>query len=92
MDATALNSTLILLSWSVPEYPNGVIQQYTLSITDMITPFTVSVSGATLSTEIGGLDPFTTYYVTVYGRTVEDGLESEAVNVTTDESGEGGGH
>ena len=75
--------------WLEPEFANGVIRNYIVSVTDedgITTNY--SVNGTEQFTRITGLDPFTLYSVAVHGVTVEAGEPSMSVDVRTDESSE----
>ena len=86
--ATAINSTAIRITWNEPETTNGVITGYgiTYSFSNDILIGNVTVNGTQRAVIIGGLDPFTTYNVSVFATTVVDGAAATD-SVQTDEAG-----
>ena len=90
LNVTVLGPTQIFVMWLEPEFPNGIIRNYTLSVTDLEAGITTnySVDGSEQSTVITGLDPYTLYSVTVRGITVVAGDPSLSVMERTDESSE----
>ena len=76
--------------WLEPEFANGIIRNYIVSVTDVEAGITTnySVDGSEQSTVIAGLDPYTLYSVTVRGVTVVAGDPSLSVMERTDESSE----
>lgn len=61
-------SSVILLSWSEPEYPNGQIVSYTIVHNETDINQTSVVYNST-QFSITGLIPFTFYKITVYAST-----------------------
>ena len=85
---TEIASTYILISWGPPEFPNGIIQSYTISISDRGGQHLSNVSTNDLSANVTGLTPFTHYNVAVFARTVEIGEASPTISFMTSEESE----
>ena len=87
LNVTVLSATEISVMWLEPEFTNGIIRNYIVSVIDengITTNYTVD--GSEQFTQIMGLDPYTLYCVLVRGVTVEAGNSSLSVVVRTDES------
>lgn len=73
ISATALTSTSIVVSWEppLPQYRNGPILAYNVTVTNAVTDSFVhsSIVPTTTTTTIGGLQPFTPYSFTLSART-----------------------
>lgn len=82
-----VNATTVLVEWSPPSQPNGMIQSYQLIQFDGTTT-TVLEQGLSTSTTIFNLTPFTIYQVTVTVFNTEGNVSSPAANITTGETGE----
>ena len=86
--AEAINSTAVRARWQEPMFPNGIIRQYIVNISDgSIVVARSTVPGSTLSTEVFDLMPYTLYSVVVYAVTVETGEPSDIETVRTSEAG-----
>ena len=84
----AINSTAVRASWQEPAFPNGIIRQYIVNISDGGTVVASSiVTGDIFSVDVSGLLPYTLYSVVVYAVTVETGEPSDSVTVRTLEAG-----
>ena len=69
-------------------FPNGIIRQYIVNISDgSIVVARSTIPGSILSTEVSDLEPYTLYSVVVYVVTVETGEPSTSVPVRTSEAG-----
>ena len=82
--AVALSSSKIEVMWLDPEYPNGVIIQYNVTLTDE-DDGSMTYSTTDLFVVIEGLTPFTMYSVEVYGITVEPGDQGNTIVVTPED-------
>ena len=58
---TAVSDSIISISWSPPEAPNGIINSYMLSVS----PGNILITTTTLSRNITSLQPYTLYTVSV---------------------------
>ena len=86
--AEPINSTAVRASWQEPMFPNGIIRQYIVNISDgSIVVARSTVAGDILSTEVFDLMPYTLYSVVVYVVTVETGEPSDIETVRTSEAG-----
>ena len=85
----ALNSTSFSLSWDPPppQHHNGVIREYRVNVTEIVTGQVRQFS--TLSTElvVTGLHPYFEYNCVVLAVTVDEGPHSPAIFVRTLEAG-----
>ncbi|CAI8005516.1 Receptor-type tyrosine-protein phosphatase F [Geodia barretti] len=82
----SLNSTAILIQWSPPHIPNGIILFYTIYINDSIT-FNI-IAAYQNSFMFGWLSPYQLLNVRLSASTkVGEGPLTESQSVTTDESG-----
>lgn len=90
--AVNTSSTSILVEWSPPSNPNGVIRGYQIIYAPVNDPLGNPLILQNLSSnmtqfEITELNFFTTYTISVKALTIVLGEASDAVNVTTDEDG-----
>ena len=86
--AEAINSTVVQASWEEPAFPNGIIRQYVVNISDGgIVEASSTVTGDIFSADVSGLRPYTLYSVVVYAVTMETGEPSDIVTVRTSEAG-----
>ena len=86
--AEPINSTAVRASWQEPMFPNGIIRQYIVNISDgSIVVARSTVAGDILSTAVSDLEPYTLYSVVVYAVTVETGEPSDIETVRTSEAG-----
>ena len=74
VNITVVNSTSLLVSWGVPEFPQGEIEFYQVEYSSPCSS-TVRMNTTDNSTEalLSGLSPFTEYAVRVRAFTVEFG-------------------
>ena len=79
----------LLVSWTAPESPNGVILNYTIYCNDSESVETTVASGSDRSAVVLNLTPYTYYdcYATA-NTTVGEGDSSSVKSAQTDESGE----
>ena len=86
--AEAINSTAVRATWQEPAFPNGIIRQYIVNISDRgIVEASSTLAGGVFSVDVSGLLPYTLYSVVVYAVTVETGEPSDSVTVRTLEAG-----
>ena len=87
--AASLTSTGFLLSWASPppEDHNGVIRNYTISLTELNTGNTLQLVSQTASQLFDSLQPYYNYSVQVAAVTVAPGPFSPALIITTLEDG-----
>ena len=85
VNVTVISSVAILVKWTEPAQPNGEISAYVISYgTSKDSLLSESrVTGNTFERTIDNLRKFTTYYITVRGRTTEIGNASRVLNATT---------
>ena len=82
---TFMNATTVSVVWEPPLFPNGIILNYTVDIVPQnprSLPYITSVSADTSET-VGGLEPATTYQLTVAGTTSAGTGKAATVIVTT---------
>ena len=77
-----ITSTYAIIQWEQPEFPNGVIRNYTLSLTTTDGTET-NITTDQLMINITGLDPFTWYWIVVYAETVAVGEGSSNFSIRT---------
>ena len=83
----AINSTAVQASWQEPTFPNGIIRQYIVYISNGgIVEASSTVTGDIFSVDLSGLRPYTLYSVEVYAVTVETGEPSDIATVCTSEA------
>ena len=85
LEVTFINATTVSVVWEPPLSPNGIILNYTIDIALHVLeslPFITSISADTSET-LGGLEPATTYLVTVRGMTSAGIGDAATVIVTT---------
>ena len=83
-----VGSTYVVVSWGVPDFPNGIIRQYIVSLTDENGVLLSNISTSALSVNISQLAPFTHYQVTVVAETVDIGQDTADISFMTQESSE----
>ena len=79
--STGVTSMSIVLSWSPPSSPNGMIQNYTIQDDGN----NIIFSGNLLSTTVTGLSPFTEYTFTIQACNNVDCVTSSSALFTTSE-------
>lgn len=88
--AVATSSTSILVEWSRPSNPNGIIRGYRVTYFAIDSPLTLNyqtVSSEITDLELTGLNIFAIYSVYVEGLTTMYGEASNTVTIKTDEDG-----
>nr|WNS50028.1 tenascin-X-like protein 2 [Halisarca dujardinii] len=80
LEGTAASSSQIRLTWQQPDYPNGVITSYVITYNEV----QVDTNTASLGYTMTGLQPFTTYNISVASRNGAGvGEESREIGVKT---------
>ena len=87
-----LSSTVIEISWYPPrsEYLNGLLRQYFINITTIITGDTWQLTTVDTNATVGSLHPFYSYSITVAAETISLGPFTSPVIVETPEDGKSG--
>ena len=93
LDVSAMSPvfSIILLTWTAPASPNGIIRDYQITIfpiADISDVTTVSTRGSTLEFSITGLTAFTNYSISILAITVAHGESSDSIIVRTNEGSE----
>lgn len=81
-------STYVLIIWSPPEFPNGLIRRYIVSLTDSRGDLILNTTSTETSANVTGLNPFTQYGVVVSAETVEVGEATSSITFRTSEESE----
>ena len=86
---TGITSRSISLSWDPPhpDDQNGIIQQYIISINEIITNNAFTVTSTTTSVLIENLHPFYSYTISLAAETTEVGPFSPMISVDLPEDG-----
>ncbi len=84
-----VSSTSIGLSWSPPpaNSQNGIITEYRITITEVISGRVITLTSITTSITALGLHPFYTYECIVNAFTVGAGPYTSVIQITTPEDG-----
>ena len=90
--SSPLSSTAIEISWYPPrsENRNGIIRQYFINITTIITGDTWQLTTVDTNATVGSLHPFYSYSITVAAETISLGPFTSPVIVETPEDGKSG--
>ena len=78
-------STYVIISWSAPEFPNGVVRNYTVTLTERGGHFMQNTVIADTSANITNLSPFVHYWLVVFAETIEIGDSSANITFRTSE-------
>eukprot|EP00118_Oscarella_pearsei_P005184 m.23504 g.23504 ORF g.23504 m.23504 type:complete len:5054 (+) comp28492_c0_seq1:2267-17428(+) len=87
-----LGSTSIKATWQVPGRVNGILQRYTILVREQesgrleVKPLVSVDAGLALEATVPGLDPFTTYNVTLTATSSGGATTSRPTSVSTSES------
>lgn len=89
LSGVSTSSRRISLTWDPPHTAllNGIIREYYVNITDMVTAETQLLSSQSEVFEVTNLHPYSWYKVTVAAYTVDLGPFSEQITVQTLEDG-----
>ena len=83
----AENSTSIIVSWSAPATPNGVITEYQLNCSNGSQRFKLTVMGSQTTTTLSGLLPYTSYSCNITAHTSVGGGPANTSSTMTLEDG-----
>ena len=78
-------STYAIISWRAPEFPNGIVRNYTVTLTERGGHFMRNLATAETSVNATELSPFVHYWVVVFAETIEIGERSENITFRTSE-------
>lgn len=79
-----INSTYAIIGWIEPEFPNGVVRRYILTLTNADDDGTErNITTDELSVNVTGLVPFTEYWIVVFAETVAVGDGSSNISIRT---------
>ena len=84
----AVNSTSIIVSWSAPARPNGVITKYQLLCSGGGKVLNKSMMASQTTTTLSGLLPYTNYSCNITAHTSAGGGPAAAVTTATAQDGE----
>ena len=84
----AVSSTSIVVSWSAPVAPNGVITEYQLQCSGGGQVFSRAVMGSQTTTTLSGLLPYTSYSCSITAHTSVGGGPAATISVTTEQDSE----
>ena len=73
-------STFAIISWRAPEFPNGIVRNYTITLTERGGHFMRNVITAETSVNVTELSPFVHYWVVVFAETI--GIGERSANIT----------
>ena len=84
-----VNSRSVSISWSPPlaNATNGVIREYRINITEVITGRIIYLTSTTTSITAAGLHPYYFYECVITAVTVAVGPYSQTIQITTPEDG-----
>lgn len=89
MSAVPGSPSELMLTWTSPAEPNGVILSYTIQCFSSDTSTTFVIPGNTTQATVTGLEPYTNYSCSIFGNTLAGaGNSSAAHSARTDESSE----
>ena len=86
--SVSFNSTSIIVSWSAPATPNGVITEYQLQCSGGGQVFSRTVMGSQTTTTLSGLLPYTSYSCSITAHTSVGGGPAATTSVTTEQDSE----
>ena len=78
-------STYVVISWSAPEFPNGNVRNYIVTVTERGGHFMQNTVIADTSSNITNLRPFVHYWLVVFAETIEIGDSSTNITFRTSE-------
>ena len=84
----AENSSSIIVSWSAPATPNGVITEYQLQCYGHGQVFNRTVKGSQTTTTLSGLLPYSSYSCNITAHTSVGGGPAATMNCITKQNGE----
>ena len=79
-----INSTYAIIRWIEPEFPNGIVRRYILTLTNTDDDGTErNITTGQLSVNATELVPFTQYWIVVFAETVAVGDGSSNISIRT---------
>lgn len=78
-------STYAIISWRAPEFPNGIIRHYTVTLSERGGHFMRSIVTAESTLNVTDLSPLVHYWVVVFAETIEIGDSSANITFRTGE-------
>lgn len=91
MSLSVVSPAVIELTWSQPppQYHNGIIVSYTVSVAEITTDtsYTITTADNVTSLTVDSLHPYYSYTVKVAATTVEQGPYSDETSVTMPQDG-----
>ena len=90
VSAVPVNATALLLEWLPPplEQQNGIIVEYTISLTDVLTNTSkLLLTNSTSEYVVTELHPFYQYEIQIAATTIQTGPLSDLVSIQMPESG-----
>ena len=78
-----ISSTHAIIRWMEPEFPNGVVRRYILSLTNADDGTERNISTDQLSVNVTELVPFTEYWIVVFAETIAVGDGSSNISIQT---------
>ena len=86
---SAISTTLIKLQWELPAAIdiNGIITKYVVNIVEVYSGQSYSLFTENMHVNVGPLHPYYTYECSIAAFTIETGVFSSPINVTTLETG-----
>lgn len=82
-----INATAVVVSWTTPQEPNGIILGYNVSITLPTQSEQIFVASLSTTLTIVDLTPFTSYVVRIIAFNSVGSVVSNGTSFTTAESG-----
>ena len=91
MSVTFVNATALFLRWlpPAPEQQNGIIVQYTITVTELSTSTSIDIVSTSNKTDtvVSDLHPFYQYDIQVAAGTILTGPPSDFISIQMPESG-----
>lgn len=89
MTGTSASTTLITLEWTLPAsiHINGIITKYVVKVVEVYTGQEYNLFTDNMHINVGPLHPYYIYESSVAAYTVETGVFSSPINITTQETG-----
>lgn len=86
---TSASTTLISFEWSLPAsiHINGIITKYVVKVVEVYTGQEHNLFTSNMHINVGPLHPYYIYECSVAAHTIETGVFSDPINITTQETG-----
>lgn len=86
---TSTSTTLITIDWSLPASIdiNGIITKYAVKVVEVYTGQEYNLFTTNMHINVGPLHPYYIYECSVAAHTIETGVFSYPINITTQETG-----